>query len=521
MPLKKVPPGNLRQSRTNYRCSDQGLAGFACRISTAPDGSGSETDSTSFRNVNVRYPPCHFPFGVDVRVLSRVMIRGLIGLQGKFVISLLIAAALPFVIGLIFFETVGYRLMVAECGEKYRMESAALAAAIGQATSAEAEKLRAWLGSEPELNVFAAQKSQELKPLSSILAEEQIRHIDGIWESLPPTDPVMMAVLRNDASSALTGYQHAHSQVAEMILADSMGRVVAATSKSTDYNQADEPWWQAGIQLPPGEFWKGALIYDESSKVFSVDVVLPLHHEGAIVGLVKMSVDVASLVPHLALRGISTDSSWCFVLKSGHILTSSDDGIEPLVNQIPPEMLGEIKSADDGWLVGLDYEGNSRIVGYTAMNSDNVAPDAYVIFSSLSDELLDPLWGSFIGLAVAGFSLLGLCFLAGFYIIQRKVLRPLAGIEAAVRSLSLLARMRRTAPHEREKILKQHQKVDDNLRLIQQIRTGDQMEVLAQDIAVMISRVLHYQSEVDRVEGNGLKEDDGLAIGAGSENKTE
>ena len=34
---KKVLPGNPRQARTNYRCSDQGLAGFACRTSTAPD----------------------------------------------------------------------------------------------------------------------------------------------------------------------------------------------------------------------------------------------------------------------------------------------------------------------------------------------------------------------------------------------------------------------------------------------------------------------------------------------------
>ena len=447
------------------------------------------------------------------------MIRGVLGLHGKFLVSLLIAAALPFGIGLIFFETVGYRLMVAERGEKHRLESAALATAIGQATNAEAEKLRAWLSSESELNVFAAQKSQELKSLSATRAEEQIRHIDEIWESLPPTDPVMVAVLRNDASLALTRYESAHYQVAEIILTDSMGRVVAATEKSTDYNQADESWWQAGAKLQPEKFWKGELHYDESSKAFSVDVVLPLHHGGEFVGLVKMSVEVASLMPHLVMRGIATDSSWYFVLRSGHILNSSDDRIEPLANRIPPEMLGKIKLAEDGWLVGLDHEGNSRIMGYTAMGSDHVASNAYIVFSSLSDELLTPLWGSFIELAVAGFSLLSLCLLAGFYIIQRKVLRPLASIESAVRSLSLLARLRRIASPDQKQILEQHQKVHDNLLLIQQIRTGDQMEVLAQDIATMISRVLNYQSEFDRFEGYGLKDAEGIANSLETESK--
>ena len=48
--IKKVPPGNPRQIRTNYRCSDQGLAGFACRTSTAPDSGGSQTHVELIRN---------------------------------------------------------------------------------------------------------------------------------------------------------------------------------------------------------------------------------------------------------------------------------------------------------------------------------------------------------------------------------------------------------------------------------------------------------------------------------------
>ena len=46
----KVPPGNPRQARTNYRCSDQGLAGFACRTSTAPDSQKRQAQEDGIRN---------------------------------------------------------------------------------------------------------------------------------------------------------------------------------------------------------------------------------------------------------------------------------------------------------------------------------------------------------------------------------------------------------------------------------------------------------------------------------------
>ena len=52
-------PGNPRQVRTNYRCSDQGLAGFACRTSTAPDSAQSQPHATGLRNAYFHAP--HFP----------------------------------------------------------------------------------------------------------------------------------------------------------------------------------------------------------------------------------------------------------------------------------------------------------------------------------------------------------------------------------------------------------------------------------------------------------------------------
>lgn len=59
--------GMVWQIRTNYRCSDQGLAGFACRTSTVPDSKKKQ--------------PFPFPLGnckfEEVAILSGMGVNGL------------------------------------------------------------------------------------------------------------------------------------------------------------------------------------------------------------------------------------------------------------------------------------------------------------------------------------------------------------------------------------------------------------------------------------------------------------
>ena len=64
---QRVLPGNPRQIRTNYRCSDQGLAGFACRISTTPDSGERENQPRSFRNGNLS----------GIRDLGQMLVRAI------------------------------------------------------------------------------------------------------------------------------------------------------------------------------------------------------------------------------------------------------------------------------------------------------------------------------------------------------------------------------------------------------------------------------------------------------------
>ena len=236
---------------------------------------------------------------------------------------------------------------------------------------------------------------------------------------------------------------------------------------------------------------------------FGIALVLPVFHEGERVGVIKMVVELDHLVPEVLMENHGHNQTrhvWCFVLRGGHILMSSDPRADPLEYRLPHEALSRVRNEEHGWLIAKDHRGEERIMGFAAFHSEHIEPNAYVVYSSLRRDLFDSLWMNFLGLALAGVSLLALCLMAGFFLIQRKVLSPLGRIEAAIRSMSRLARLHRQWPQDREEILRQHEEVEERLREIQKIRTGDQMQLLAHEISTMITRVLRYQSEVEHQE---------------------
>jgi len=71
------------------------------------------------------------------------------------------------------------------------------------------------------------------------LARETQR-LDDLWASFPANDPQLLAVLENPASISLRRFQMAFPEVAEVLATDVFGRLIAASGKSSDFNQADE-----------------------------------------------------------------------------------------------------------------------------------------------------------------------------------------------------------------------------------------------------------------------------------------
>lgn len=419
------------------------------------------------------------------------------GLQGKFVVALLVAAALPFLVGLAVFESTGYQHVLRERGKFHQLEALSLARAIEQASRDQGELLRTWLAADPALPGFISQKNQEAARRTPEEIARQIRRLDEIWTSLPADDPQLVAVLGNQGAASLRKYLGLHPEVAEVMATDLHGGLVAATGKTSDFDQSDEPWWQKGATLGSGHQWTDVLKFDASSGVFSLDVIIPVHADKALSGVVKMSVNVTSLFARLGFDGEEFGERWEIVLPDGRILASSKSGFLPLRDRLPETNLEALLSNGKGWTQVRQGDEKARMAGFVGMGVPGLRPNAYVLFSSRLDDVVGPLNKSLLQIGLAAAALLTVCTLWGFHLIRRTILRPLSALGRSAQSISATARLHR-APHDDEQRLReQHERAEMDLMTIQAIQTGDEVESLAADLAAMASRVLRYQRELE------------------------
>ena len=411
--------------------------------------------------------------------------------------ALLIAAVLPLLVGLVFLETLGYRHILAERGKFHQMQALTLVRALDQASKAQAGQFRSWVAADPVLVRFIAEKNRALSRMDPKVIAEETRRLDEAWEALAPDDPRLRALLQNAGSVELREFKELYPELAEILVTDVNGRLVSATGKSTDIDQADEEWWQHGKSLGKGREWIDALRFDKSSKVFSEDVILPLHDQENFAGVVKMSVDVTSLFTHLGFDGEALGERWEIVLADGRVLASSKKRFVSLNEKIAPEYLRMLKADGKGWASMVGRKNEARMAGFVALGADDGVADSYVVFSSRSADVVAPLRRKVIWLGIAGGVLIGLCALGGYKYVDRKILQPLAALGQAARSISTSARLRHLGTEDEEEINRSRLQAEEDLEKIKAIHTGDEVETLAGDLAVMTSRVLRYHRELE------------------------
>jgi serine phosphatase RsbU (regulator of sigma subunit) len=81
--------------------------------------------------------------------------------------------------------------------------------------------------------------------------------------------------------------------------------------------------------------------------------------------------------------------------------------------------------------------------------------------------------------------------------VSRKILRPLKVLRRAARAVSETVRLRGNGDTDIEKVPALRARAMRELKQIQAIRTGDEIEDLADDLAVMTTRVLRYHRELE------------------------
>jgi putative methionine-R-sulfoxide reductase with GAF domain len=273
-----------------------------------------------------------------------------------------------------------------------------------------------------------AQNQAYTGDVSTIQAE--IDSKDAQWRAADKAnnnaDPLVREHLTNPAAFALIEYRTAFPDNAEVFITDLHGGLVGSTNRTSDYNQADEAWWQAAYNNDKGGVYIGNPEFDESAGKLGIQFALPLrnHINGKIIGILRTTYIMTPLAAILKQDIGETSSADIF------IPTQADSHIhEGLLEPIDPQVFEQLKAVAGQGMAEMKYKGILSIVTQAKIKSRDGNPAVdnlgwVVVFHQNRAEAYAPVNERIRGTIIVIVVVIFLAVLAAIFLAQVLV-RPL------------------------------------------------------------------------------------------------
>ena len=148
----------------------------------------------------------------------------------------------------------------------------------------------AGLTDSPVLRAAVAQSNQDLGKDLKVVRQELLK-MEGDWPKLGPEDPRVRGILNNPASAFLRQYTRTVPAYREILVTDFLGRLVAASQKTSNYYQAAEEWWKETYgDGRRGSVYIGDITFDESTSSHALELAQPFvdAERGVVTGVIKV-----------------------------------------------------------------------------------------------------------------------------------------------------------------------------------------------------------------------------------------
>ncbi len=428
-------------------------------------------------------------------------------IRTKFIGILVIASLLPLVIALIVFRWFGEHYSRESEGIRFKEAATHFSYSMTKSLTCEIKLFNQWrLLSEIASNVEADHAIQS--GLSETERMAEIEATEALWPTLTPDSARIQALLQNDLSLQMQAFMASNQHFAEIFITDRIGRLIAATQKTSDYWQADEAWWQAAILLDENMLNLEALNYDESAQVHSIDISLPLYQVTAtgreLVGVIKAVLNASNIFQSFTLFDLNDAPTQEVVIESGEVLVNIQNSqITPLTKRINPKAAARLRGPQPGW--GLEYVDNDElsVIGYAPIR-------LHLDDSDLQVYGLRPMWAVIYrddALVMApvnrrvrqitqiGILLIGIFACMGYAIASRKIIQPITKLRLASEAVSRTVRLgEQPKRHSEQQAALESSTLLEGVRSIQ---TKDEIEDLAREFAFMGQRILSYQEKLE------------------------
>jgi GAF domain-containing protein/HAMP domain-containing protein len=327
-------------------------------------------------------------------------------------------------------------LLTQDVGEKLMAQSETRALIVGELIAKEVGGLEAFsLGRIVQDRVEAANAGYT-GDTSTIQAE--IKRLDEEWKAADASnnnnDPLVLRVLNDGISTELREYRDAFPENVEVFVTDQYGANVGSTNRTSDYNQADEDWWQAAYNNGKGAVYIGQPSFDQSSSTNASIIAIPLyaHDTRRVIGVLRTTLTLKSITDVLKTSSLGSTGQVELYLSNGQRI--SYDGGEFM--QGDPNAL--LLNSDIPSYRQIDYNNIPSLVSRAPVTTldEDMGPVIKALGWSLivhqdSQESLSRVTGQTRTIILISLLLLGFAGVIAFYASQI--------ISGPVRSLTVVA----------------------------------------------------------------------------------
>lgn len=218
-------------------------------------------------------------------------------------------------------------------------------------------KLLSSIALSPRTREEIVRANKNYEDLSFLSQEEKNRRLDEEWTRQAAS---IEALKRNIEFSSVSQYlrdlQKTNSNEVEIFITDQHGFNVAMTGRTSDYWQADEEWWQKASE---GEPYISSPAFDESSKYWAINLAVPVYEsldKGRIIGVVRGTVDITSLLNSVYEIEFGETGRGYFVSTDGNIYHRMEETLE--IHPVPQNLINFLKTGETAWKKDLkDLDG--------------------------------------------------------------------------------------------------------------------------------------------------------------------
>ncbi len=406
------------------------------------------------------------------------------GIRRTAITYLILVGMIPLLIGWGLVYVYGLRSARNTIGTSFQDLAVETARRVDQVLEAEVQRTRL-LASVP---ILIRQETMKANRRYQGMSEEAIRtelaRSEEAWAN--GNFPYQEVLTNGTARFLIESKEVAGDRIMGILVTDSRGAVVAATSQPKRFTHGRETWW-GGAQDPAGGFLYISDVVDAGRGTFvsqgdTLDVAVPIMDvtHTKVVGVLKICYRFDNLLALINKVRVG---------QTGHAMLFASDGT-PLMCPILPRkahqmatgLLQMIVSEAPGWTVAEDdgHGAEDTVVGFApleglkSLRSDSLSDKTWHVFvRQLPSESFAPLHDLLFRVGGAGIFLVGVLAVLGKYVGERLV-RPIQSLREGVEAI---------------------QQGDLSYRL--SVKTGNELETLAEAVNTMAGRLQASKAELE------------------------